>query len=261
MKSRIAKSVVCQLLVALVVLTSPVVVRAEAATKPKQAAANKAQTAPKKPRTEEDAVTPTVKNPERHEQFLARIKEGPVGLLFLGDSITDAWPRRGQPSWDRFAAYHPADFGISGDRTEHVLWRITNGELVGIDPKAVVIMIGTNNIGHSADEKPEWAAGGVKKIVDTVHEKLPRAKILLLAVFPRGAKNSDARSRVEATNRIIAGLGDGKTIHYLDIGQSFLDPNGEIPKDVMPDGLHPTEKGYDIWYSAMWPTLEKLLRE
>lgn len=260
MRVRGVKTACCWLLVACVLLVPQVLARAQTATKSKQATAKKAPE-PKTPRTPEDAVTPAVKNPERHKQFLARIQEGPVGMLFLGDSITDAWPRRGQASWEKFAPHNPADFGISGDRTEHVLWRITHGELEGIDPKAVVIMIGTNNLGHSPDEKPEWAANGVKKIVDTVREKLPRAKILLLAVFPRGPKDSDIRRRVEALNRIIAGLGDGKTIHYLDIGKSFLDADGEIPKDIMPDLLHPNEKGYDIWYAAMWPTLEKLLRE
>lgn len=231
---------------------------ADPATKAGQRPA-KADATPKPPRTPNDAITPTVKNPDRHEKFLQRIKEGPIGLLFLGDSIIDAWPRRGKTSWDKFAPYQPADFGISGDRTEHVLWRITNGELDGIDPKLVVVMIGTNNIGHFADEKPEWTAQGVKKILDTVRAKLPKAKILLLGVFPRGAKDSDGRRKVEAINAIISKLHDGRTIWYLDIGQKFLDADGQIPKDIMADGLHPTDKGYDIWYDAMRPTLEKLI--
>jgi lysophospholipase L1-like esterase len=210
------------------------------------------------PRTPADAVTPTVKNPERHDKFLARIKEGPVGLLFLGDSITDAWPRRGKPSWDKLAPYQPANFGISGDRTEHVLWRITHGELDGIDPKVVVLMIGTNNIGHFADEKPEWAAAGVQKILAVVHQKLPKAKVLLLAVFPRGAKDSDHRRKVEAMNRIISRYTDPRTV-YLDIGRVFLDAEGNLPKEIMPDALHPNEHGYDLWYEAMRPTLERLL--
>lgn len=215
----------------------------------------------KQPRTPEDAVTPALKNPERHERFLARIKEGPVGLLFLGDSITDAWPSRGPESWKKFAPYQPADFGISGDRTEHVLWRITHGELEGIRPKAVVVMIGTNNVGHFADEKPEWAAEGVKKIVEVVHARLPETKVLLLGVFPRGAKDSEHRKKVEALNAIISKLGDGKKTVYLDIGAKFLDAEGEIPRDIMPDLLHPTAKGYDVWYEAMWPALEKMLKE
>jgi beta-glucosidase len=230
-------------------MAQPATKKAPAARKPPQA------------RTEESAVTPAIKNPERHTQFLARIKQGPVGLLFLGDSITDAWPRGGKDSWAKFAKYQPADFGISGDRTEHVLWRITNGELEGIDPKVVVIMIGTNNIGHSAQETPEWAAAGVKKIVDVVHEKLPKAKVLLLGVFPRDAKDSDRRKKVEGINAIISKLDDRKKTFYLDITKSFLDAQGNIPKDVMPDGLHPNAKGYNLWFDAMQPTLEKLWNE
>lgn len=213
-----------------------------------------------KPRTPEDAVTPAIKNPERHAKFLERIKQGEVGLLFLGDSITDAWPRAGAQSWAKFEAYKPADFGISGDRTEHLLWRITNGELEGIAPKATVLMIGTNNIGHFSDEKPEWAAAGVKKIVETIREKLPQTRILLLGVFPRGTADSAQRKAVEEINKLIAPLADGKTVTYLDVSKSFLDEKGELPKDIMPDKLHPNAKGYDIWYEAMWPTLEKLLK-
>src|SRR5687768_6223587 len=101
--------------------------------------------APKKPRTEADAVTPAIKDRHRHDMFLYRITQGDVGLLFLGDSITDGWPRSGEWSWLKFAPYKPANFGIGGDRTEHLLWRITNGELDGIKPKVTVLMIGTNN--------------------------------------------------------------------------------------------------------------------
>lgn len=223
------------------------------------AAAKKTVKAPAAPRTPADAVTPAVKNPERHEKFLARIKQGPVGLLFLGDSITDAWPGRGKDTWAKFAPYQPADFGISGDRTEHVLWRITHGELDGIDPKVVVLMIGTNNVGHFGDEKPEWAAAGVKQILDTVQQKLPQAKVLLLAVFPRDRKDSSMRQRVDQINVLIAKLADGQRTVYLDINKKFLDSAGEIPRDIMPDGLHPNAKGYEIWYNAMQPTLEKLL--
>ena len=213
-----------------------------------------------KPRTANDAVTPALKNRERHEKFLEQAKQGNIDLLFLGDSITDYWPKRGSDSWNKFAAYHPADFGISGDRTEHVLWRITNGELEGINPKVTVIMIGTNNIGKFPDEKPEWTAAGVKKIVDTVHQRLPNTKVLLLAVFPRGKRSSPYREKIAQINQILATLDDGKRTRFLDIGKSFLDPNGEIPIDIMPDKLHPTAKGYDVWYDAMHPLLEEMMR-
>lgn len=212
-----------------------------------------------KPRTPEDAVTPANRNAGRHNEFLYRIKQGEVGLLFLGDSITDFWPRRGEWSWLKFAPYHPADFGISGERTEDLLWRITNGELDGINPKVTVIMIGTNNIGHFPNEEPAWVAAGIRKVVETVHEKLPNTKVLLLGVFPRDKKESEARKKVEAINEMIAKLDDGKKTRYLDIGKAFLDDQGAIPKEVMPDALHPNAKGYDLWYEAMYPLLSELL--
>jgi lysophospholipase L1-like esterase len=216
------------------------------------------------PRTQESAITPDSTKPklkERHAAFLLRKNQGEIDLLFLGDSITDAWPNRGKESWAKFAPYHPADFGVSGDCTEHVLWRITNGELDGINPKVVVILIGTNNTGHYPDEKPEWTAAGIKKIVEIVHQKLPNAKVLLLAIFPRGANSQDAnRLRNDEVNKLIAGLDDGDKTRYLDIGHVFLTPDGQLSKDIMPDHLHPSQHGYDLWYDAMQPTLDQMMK-
>lgn len=215
---------------------------------------------PKPPRTPESAITPGRENLKRHGVFLSRINDGPVGVVFLGDSITDGWPKIGELTWLKLAPYDPANFGISGETTEQVLWRITNGELEGIDPKAVVIMIGTNNLGHFADEKPEWVAAGISKIVDTVREKVPKAKVLLLAVFPRAQKDSPLRQRVDAVNAILAQTDFGPQVKYLDIGAKFLDEKGEIPQDVMPDGLHPNAKGYRIWYAELAPILEEWVK-
>jgi lysophospholipase L1-like esterase len=201
-----------------------------------------------------------MKDPHRHAEFLYRITEGQVGLLFLGDSITDGWPRRGEWSWLKFAPYYPANFGVSADRTEHVLWRITHGELDGINPKVTVIMIGTNNIGQISDERPEWAANGIVKIVETVHEKLPQTQVLLLGIFPSATKGSLHRQKIAQINQTIAKLDDGKKTRYLDIGGSFLNADGEIPADVMPDKLHPSAKGYDIWYEAMEPLLKEMMK-
>jgi beta-glucosidase len=189
-----------------------------------------------------------------------RITQGDVGLLFLGDSITDGWPRVGEFSWLKFAPYKPANFGISGERTEAVLGRITNGELDGINPKVTVVMIGTNNIGHFPNEEPEWAAAGVQKIVEKIHQKLPDTKVLLLGVFPRGAKASVERQKVEAINQIIRKLDDGKKTRYLDISKVFLNEQGEIPQTIMPDGLHPNAHGYDLWYEAMNPLLAEMMK-
>ena len=215
---------------------------------------------PPPPRTAENSVTPVNRNASRHQGFLDRMKEGHIDLLFLGDSITDFWPRVGEFTWLKFARYNPADFGISGERTEDVLWRIGHGELDGIAPKVTVLMIGTNNIGQHKDEKPEWAAAGVKTIVATIHEKLPQTKVLLLAVFPRGPKNGPLRGEVDAINAEIAKLADGKTTVYLDLGPVFLDAQGEIPHAVMADGLHPTAKGYELWYDGMRPTLDEMMQ-
>jgi len=212
------------------------------------------------PRSPDDALTPKPKDVPRHTQFMYRKTEGDIGLLFMGDSITDFWPRVGEFSWLKFAPYSPADFGISGDSTEHVLWRIEHGELDGINPKVVVLMIGTNNIGHTPPDEPEWAAAGVAKIVQSIREKLPQSKILLLAVFPRDTPGSAHREAVAKINQIISKLDDGSTVRYLDIGKVFLDDKDEIPADVMRDKLHPTAKGYDLWYDAMHPLLDEMMK-
>jgi len=213
-----------------------------------------------KPRTPDDAVTPAAKDKARHQQFLARTKQGKINLLFLGDSITNRWQKWAPESWKKFTPYQAANFGIDGDRTEHLLWRITNGELDGIDPKVTVILIGTNNTGQCPDEKPEWAANGVKKVVETVHEKLPNTKVLLLGVFPCGAKEDRRRPKVEQINQIIGKLNDGNKTRFLDIGAEFLDEQGEPIPDIQPDKLHLTAKGYDIWYEAMQPLLDEMMK-
>jgi beta-glucosidase len=213
-------------------------------------------------RTPESAVTP---NGGSYGSILTRIKQGPIGLLFLGDSITAGWPAVNNPTWAKFEPYKPADFGVSGIDTSGLLWGITDfGELNGIDPKVVVIMIGTNNIGHNPDEKPEWAAAGIKKIVDTVQEKLPHAKVLLLGILPRAETKEQggilAVAKVPQINAILKGFEDGKNITFLDLTDKFVDSQGNLLRELTFDGLHPNAKGYDVWFEAMWPTLEKMLK-
>ncbi len=193
-----------------------------------------------------------------HREFVARAKQGKVDLLFLGDSITQGW--RGAPEvWKRFYGPRNAEnFGIGGDRTQHVLWRIQNGELDGIQPKVVVLMIGTNNASSaSADE----IAQGVTAIVEELRKRLPKAKVLLLGVFPRGEKPNPTREKLDAVNAKIAGLDDGSHVKFLDIGKSFVNPDGTISREIMPDSLHLSRKGYRIWADAMEPTLWSLLDE
>ena len=202
----------------------------------------------------------------RHEGFVAQAKQGGIDILFMGDSITDFWRNRGSNVWNQYyAPRHAANFGISGDRTQHVLWRLDNGELDGIKPKVVVLMIGTNNTGKENDHKtprntvPE-VAEGVQAVVNDIRAKLPDSKILLLAIFPRGTPDNPQRAQVALVNTVIARLDDGKMVKYLDIDPKFLEADGTLSKNIMPDLLHPDERGYQIWAAAMEPTLNEMLK-
>lgn len=187
-----------------------------------------------------------------------RIEQGDVDVLFVGDSITHGWESRGAQTWERYYGHRKAvNMGFAGDRTQHVLWRLVHGRLDGIAPKVAVLMIGTNNVNS---DTPREIAAGVGAVCYTLRAILPETKILLLAIFPRGAGTDDWRRRTnEAANAMIAELDDGEWIHYLDIGDAFLEPDGTLPEAVMPDLLHPSERGYEIWAEAMEPTLAQML--
>ena len=200
---------------------------------------------------------------QRHAAFLARDKQGNIGLVFLGDSITEGWFwGNNSEIWDaHFGKYNPVDFGIGGDKTQHVLWRIDNGELDGISPKVLVLLIGTNNIGYPAAD----ILRGDEKIVAEIHQKLPQTRLLLLAIFPRGADPTDPhviemRQKIKTVNAGLAQLDDGNMTRYLDIGDKFLAPDGSIPKDIMPDALHPNHAGFEIWADAMQPLLDEMMK-
>jgi lysophospholipase L1-like esterase len=194
---------------------------------------------------------------ELHRRFLDRARQGKVDLLFLGDSITQGW--NDNAVWKRF--YGPrnaANFGIGGDRTQHVLWRIQNGELEGIEPKVVVLMIGTNN---ASSGTPDEIAQGVTAIVEELRHRLPKARILLLGVFPRAEKPNALRDKLASVNTKIAKVDDGSHVKFLDIGKSFVNEDGTISPEIMPDYLHLSLKGYRIWAEAMEPTLWSMLDE
>lgn len=200
----------------------------------------------------------------RHQQKLKELKERKkVDLLFIGDSITHGFENRGKKVWEKYYAPRSAfNIGFSGDRTEQVIWRLQHGEVEGISPRLVIIMIGTNNTGHRKD-KPENTAAGIRRIIDELQKRLKGTKILLLAIFPRDAK-PDGQFRVinDGINRIISGFADEKNgIYFLDIGDKFLEKDGTLPKSIMPDLLHPNEKGYEIWAEAIEPTVKKLMGE
>ena len=192
-----------------------------------------------------------------HNKFLERGKS-PAGVLFIGDSITEGWNNAPEIWNAAFGKYEPANFGIGGDNTSHVLWRIANGELDVIRPKVVVIMIGTNNImWHSSAE----IAKGTTAVVHAVQAKLPESKILLLSIFPRMEKPEEEwRLKLKATNVELAKLDDGQHVHYFELWNQFLTPEGVLSKDVMPDFLHPNKKGYQIWADAMSPVLDEMMK-
>ena len=199
---------------------------------------------------------------ERHEEKLTEAQNGTWEIVFLGDSITHSWETAGKKTWNKYYRKRKAlNLGFSGDRTEHVLWRLDNGEFDALLPKVVVLMIGTNNTGHRKDP-PKAIAAGIEKIIERIKSKSPDTKILLLGIFPRAQKLTDPqRKNNDDTNKLISKLSDNKNVIYLNINERFLLPDGTLSKEIMPDLLHPKQKGYAIWAEAIEPTLRTLLAE
>jgi len=197
---------------------------------------------------------------KRHEAMNARVKKGNVDLVFIGDSITQGWERNGRKVWqEHYGKRNAVNLGISGDRTQHVIWRLQNGNLEGIEPKLAVIMIGTNN---SGDNTPREIAEGTAEIVKIIRKACPKTKILLLATFPRGKDANDKRRIVNrSSNAITAKLADGKQVFFLDIGKKFLEEDGTLPRRIMPDLLHLSQEGYRIWAAAIEAEVKKLMGE
>lgn len=207
------------------------------------------------------ATTPVDRNgegwwKERHEACL-KIKQ--CDIAFLGDSITQGWESTGRAVWDKnFAPMNAANFGFSGDRTEHVLWRLGHGELIPAKPKLIVIMIGTNNIGHGSSNA-EQTADGVRAIVSVLRKELPKTKILLLSVFPRGPEANDPmRIAVGRASSLFVEQIQDPMVTHLDIGKTFIRSGGALRNTLMPDYLHLNPDGYELWAKAILPTVEKL---
>ena len=212
---------------------------------------------------ENDAIKPVPRDAnwmKRHDSFNARVKQGNVDLLFIGDSITQGWEGAGKAVWsEKYGKRNAVNLGIGGDRTQHVLWRLDNGNIDGIKPKLAVLMIGTNNSGQNTSEQ---IAGGITAIVTKLRDKLPETKVLILAVFPRGADGTNKNRMVnEGANQIVAKLADGKNIEYLDIGPKFLDDKGNLSKEVMPDLLHLNPASYQTWADAIEPHVARMMGE
>jgi len=196
-----------------------------------------------------------------HEQLLSRKDQlRDTRLVFLGDSITARWLTDGREVWEHdFADDAPLNLGVPGDETGHVLWRIAHGELDGIHPRVVVVLIGTNNIGNSGQTGRDTARG-VQCVVDAVRAKLPAANILLLAVFPREEQpQAKLRREVNALNARLSAWQHGPAIRYLDLSAAFLDADGRLPRDLFPDGLHLSAAAYEKWAKAMMPAIHALM--
>ncbi len=228
---------------------------------------------------EPSTVVPVPRNGEkdkwwmdRNASFNARVKQGAekgdIGMLFIGDSITQGWEGEGKAVWAKYYGPRNAvNLGIGGDRTQHVLWRLQNGNLEGLEkpkagaaPKLAVVMIGTNN-SNGNDNSADEIAQGVKAIVHELNTRLPETKVLLLAIFPRGEKPNPQREKLAAVNAEIAKLDDHKRVFFMDIGASFLAADGTLPKAIMPDFLHLSPDGYTKWAEAIEPRVKELLGE
>ena len=214
----------------------------------------------------QDRDWPTYDWAKRHAAVSQIARERKASLVFIGDSITQMFggePHdRGQPGKDvweeHYARRNAANLGFGYDFVENTLWRLQHGELDGAAAKVVVIHIGTNNVNRNT---PEEVAAGIRAICAEVRQRQPGAKIVLMAIFPRGPKPDATRAKLDTINKMIADL-DGKDgITFLDIGAKFLEPDGSIARETMGDFLHPTAKGYAIWATELEPVLTKLLGE
>ena len=196
----------------------------------------------------------------RHDAFVEQAKKGDIDILFEGDSITDWWRTNGAEAFKKyFGDEKVANFAVAGDTTQGVLWGLNHGEGEGFSPKAIMLMIGTNNTGGNTG--PEIAEGVGADVLE-LRKDFPDAKILLLAIFARGTgPNDPARQKNDEANKLIPKLADNKHVFFMDLNPQFLDENGVLkPGTFLPDNLHPAEKGYEIWGAAVKDTLDGFLK-
>lgn len=202
----------------------------------------------------------------KHQELLEKAKRGNIDLYFEGDSITRRWEATHRESWDRnFGGWRAGDFGAGGDRTQNVLYRVLNGELEGVNPKVIVLLIGTNNVGFTPPSGDDTAlvkdvANGIKACLKALRQKAPRAKILLVGITARNTDGSTAlMPTITRINQRIARFADGKRVRFLDINDKLADKDGKLYEGMTDDGLHLTDKGYQVWADAMKPILTEWL--
>ncbi len=203
-----------------------------------------------------------------HSQLLAKAKQSGIDVYFEGDSITRRWGAADYPellaNWkENFFGWNAGDFGWGADRTQNILWRLENGELDGVNPKVVVLLAGTNNVGglsgaEGADAKAAEVTRGLRAIVQVIEEKAPGATIIVIGIFPRN-DNMAFMPVIDRINRGLSEFADGKKIRYLNINDKLADGDGRLFDGMMIDKLHPTVKGYQVWADALKPILAELL--
>ncbi len=202
-----------------------------------------------------------------HAQLLEKAKKGGIDVYFEGDSITRRWGcsdvgwKQMYENWKaNFWGWNAADFGWGGDSTQNILWRLDNGELDGVNPKVIVLLAGTNNVGGQPgnDAKIADVTRGIKAILDRCHAKAPKAKIILTAIFPRN-DNMAVVPTIDAINRNLAKFADGKKIRFLNVNAGLADASGKLFEGMTIDNLHPSPKGYQVWADGLKPILSQLL--
>jgi lysophospholipase L1-like esterase len=205
------------------------------------------------------ANIPLPRDDNRHRTFSEIARGATIELLFVGDSITDGWRNAGQPVWDQnWAPLKAANFGIGGDTTQGVLWRMQNGELDGFKAKLIVHMLGTNNLNRNPIDE---MVDGNRLIIEEYRKRQPQAKVLLLGIFPRSPEASHPnRALIKEANGKLAQLADNNQVFFMDIGEKFLTGDGTLTQEIMPDGLHPNLRGYRIWAEAISGRVKELMR-
>ena len=209
------------------------------------------------------ATTPVPRTDEgilaRQAEVLRRARETAAApVVFLGDSITQGWEDAGRAVWEReFAPLGALNLGVSGDRTEHVLWRLQEAPLARLAPKVVVILIGTNNLGHGSSDA-EGTRAGVRAVVARVREQAPSAQVLLLEIFPRGERMNPMRGDIAQVNQALRAHAPER-VRTLALGDRWVNADGTLPKEMLPDLLHLSERGYGEWAEGLLPVLRETL--
>ena len=201
--------------------------------------------------------------------MLEKAKTGRIDIYFEGDSITRRWGATDYPAllenWKaNFFGWNAADFGWGADRIENILWRLENGELNGVNPKIIVLLAGTNNIGNRVPAAGVGAAAaditrGIRAVINLMQAKAPEAVIILTAIFPRN-DNMAVMPIIDAVNRNLAGFADGGKVRFQNVNGKLAGPDGKLFEGMMnSDGLHPAVKGYQVWADALKPIFTEIL--